>query len=117
VLDLAERAKAPADQVARDFFTIGRASGLFDLIRWIDEQQPDAYYDALAYRSLRRELDRLLQQLVLKLIGKPGDAEARLAGLQDDGRPLPADRVPEDQLGPAALMVVARQLRQRFGLQ
>jgi glutamate dehydrogenase len=50
VLDLAERARRPALDVAREFFAVGRGSGLFGLIRWIDEQQPDAYYDALAYR-------------------------------------------------------------------
>jgi NAD-specific glutamate dehydrogenase len=114
VLDLAERSGKPAVGVAREFFAVGRMSGLFGLIRWIDDQQPDAYYDALAYRSLRRELDHLLQQLVLKLVRKTGTPAEKLAEL--GGADFAGDAIQPDQLGPAALMVLAGQMRQRFGL-
>lgn len=117
VLDLAERAHKPALDVAREFFTVGRQSGLFGLIRWIDEQQPDAYYDALAYRSLRRQLDHLLQELVLKLVGQPGPPEEKLARISENVPGADPQAIPDEQLGPAALMVVASRMRQRFGLR
>lgn len=116
VLDLAERSRKPAVEVAQEYFAVGRASGLFALIRWIDDQQPEAYYDALAYRSLRRQLDHLLQQLVLKLSSMPGKPEAKLRELGGEGISLDPASIPEDQLGPAALMVFASQIRQGFGL-
>ncbi len=116
VLDLAERSKKPAVAVAREFFAVGRVSGLFGLIRWIDDQQPDAYYDALAYRSLRRQLDRLLQQLVLKLTGMPGTPGEKLERLGGSSTFVDPETIPDDQLGPAALMVIAAQMRQGFGL-
>jgi len=116
VLDLAERARKPAVDVAQEYFAVGRASGLFGLIRWIDDQQPDAYYDALAYRSLRRQLDHLLQQLVLKLIAMPGTPAEKLDQFGAAARAPDPATIGEDQLGPAALMVLAGQMRQAFGL-
>jgi len=116
VLDLAERSKKPALDVASEFFAVGRQSGLFGLIRWIDEQHPDAYYDALAYRSLRRQLDHLLQELVLKLVGQPGTPQEKLARLGEGSPEADPTAIPDEQLGPAALMVVASRMRRSFGL-
>ena len=117
VLDLAEQSKKPAKAVAKDYFALGRASRLFDVIRWIDELRPSAYYDALAYRALRRELHELLSRLVLHLLPVPGSAHEKLDSL-GAGRDAFAqlERIPPEQLGPAALFVVVRDMRQALGL-
>ncbi len=117
VLDLAGQSKRSAKAVAADYFALGRASRLFDVIRWIDELRPDAYYDALAYRALRRELHELLSRLVLRLLPVSGSAQKKLESL-GPGREAFAqlERIPPDQLGPAALMVVVQDMRQALGL-
>jgi len=116
VLDLAEDAERPAKAVARDYFAVGRASKLFDVIRWIDELRPEAYYDALAYRALRRELHELLSRLVLHLLPVPGTAGEKLDSL-GPGREAFAqlERLPQDQLTPSALMVVVQEMRLALG--
>ncbi|HKK71886.1 MAG TPA: NAD-glutamate dehydrogenase domain-containing protein [Candidatus Krumholzibacteria bacterium] len=116
VLDLAGQCKRSAKAVAADYFALGRASRLFDVIRWIDELRPDAYYDALAYRALRRELHELLSRLVLRLLPVSGSAQKKLESL-GPGREAFAqlERIPPEQLGPAALMVVVQDMRQALG--
>jgi glutamate dehydrogenase len=117
VLDLADAAKRPAKALAGDYFAIGRASRLFDVIRRIDELRPAAYYDALAYRVLRRELHELLSRLVLHLLPVKGSAQDKLASL-GRGREAFAhlERINAEELTPAALLVVVRDMRQALGM-
>lgn len=118
VLDLAEQSKRPARALALDYFALGRASQLFEVIHRIDELRPAAYYDALAYRVLRRELHELLSRLVLHLLPVKGSAKEKLASL-GAGREAFAqlERITAEELTPAALLVVVRDIRQALGLQ
>ncbi len=113
VLDLAEEAERSPEELGRDYFRIGRASRLFATMRWIDELRPRAYYDALAYQALRRQLHDLLSEMVLRLSGREGSVEERLASFPALEAALDQlDRIPSDSLGPAALMVIVQQIRQ-----
>ena len=117
VLDLAGEAGRPVKAVARDYFAIGRQSRLFEILHWIDELRPTAYYDALAYRALRRELHELLSQIVLKLLPVPGSAAEKLASLGPAGQTAfeRLERLGPDERSPAALMVVASEVRTALG--
>ena len=86
------------------------------MIRGIDELRPEAYYDALAYRALRRELHELLSRLVLRLLPVPGSPAEKMRPL---GRGQEAfamlERIPADEMSPSALMVAVQAMRQALG--
>lgn len=116
VLDLAEAAERDPAEVGRDYFAIGRVSGLFGILRWIEEIRPSSYYDALAYRDLRRQLHDLLSELVLMLLERDGSVEERLQAFPAVSRALAEfERIPAEQMGPSALMVMAQEIRQALG--
>ena len=116
VLDLAEAAEREPAEMGRDYFAIGRASGLFGVLRWIEEKRPDSYYDALAYRSLRRQLHDLLSELALVLVEEEGSVEERLRAFPALERALSQfERISADQLGPSSLLVLAQGIRQALG--
>ncbi len=112
VLDLAKDVKKPAKRVAADYFALGRASNIFGTLRRIEDHKATSYYDALALRSLRLDVEAQLSALVRKLSPIRGTVEEKMASLGDDADAFAAlDRIPGDQLGPGSLLVCLDRIR------
>lgn len=112
VLDLAHSTRRPAKRLARDYFELGSASGIFRILRRLDGLQTTDYHDALALRSLRRETLEILRRLVVKLQPVKGDAATKLDTLGQAGQAYAdLDHLSQEQLGPSALLVASERFR------
>jgi len=112
ILDLADQLKRPAHEVGADYFALGGGTGIFSVIRKIEDMRGEDYYDALALKAQRVELAELLRMLVIRLRSVKGDAETKLAALGDGAavfRELAS--ISGDDFGPAALMVCIDRIR------
>ncbi len=111
-IDLADAMDRPARRVAQDYFALGRACGILGTVERLDRRKASQAYEAMAQRSLRRELLDLLGDLVLKLANADGQGAEKLAAL---GRGAQAfqdlERIPEGELGPASLVVGIKRIR------
>jgi glutamate dehydrogenase len=112
ILDLAENSKRNAKVVARDYFSLGRASGIFAAVEAIDTKPQGSYYESLALKAMRRDLLELVERLVVKLGPLKGDDEARLEQLGEGRRALEElSHIEPDELGPASLLVSVERIR------
>ena len=112
ILDTAEQLRRPAAEIGGAYFALGRRSGIFAVIRKIEEMRGEAYYDALALKAQKREMSELLRSLVIALRDVKGDADTKLASLGEGCRVF-ADlsSIPAEDFGPAALMVSIDRIR------
>jgi NAD-specific glutamate dehydrogenase len=112
ILDLAENSKRSAQAVARDYFSLGRASGIFAAIEAIDTKPQGSYYESLALKAMRRDLLQLVERLVTKLGTVKGDDDFRLDQLGEGRRALDElSRIEPAELGPASLLVAVERIR------
>jgi NAD-specific glutamate dehydrogenase len=112
ILDMAEQLRRPAAEIGSAYFALGRRSGIFAVIRKIEDMRGEAYYEALALKAQRRELGELLRSLVIALKDVKGDADAKLASLGDGARAFSdLSSIPAEDFGPAALMVSIDRIR------
>jgi glutamate dehydrogenase len=112
IQDLADRTRRPARKLCADYFAAGRASGIFRVLRQLEDLRSREYYEALALRAQRRDLEGLLRELVLKLSNKSGSVEQRLHALDPaDSVFSELDQISPEDFGPAALLVCMERIR------
>lgn len=112
VQDLADRMRKPVKRVGADYFAFGRDTGIFAVLRQLEDLRSREYYDALALRAQRRELEGLLRDVVVKLAGVSGSPKERLQSLGPGASVFDElAEIPPDDFGPAALLVCMDRIR------